>query len=222
MDLRLLVGKIGRTLRQHGVSATIRRVGAHLRRRRVADEFDVRYGVDTSGVEQLWKFTIRSANARFGSRYQPTSEQELTDAVNCLNEAPRTLIFIDLGCGKGRTLLVASKLGFNQVIGVEFARELVQIARANLARMGVVNASVIHGDAAEFQFPDDDFVLYLYNPFSQEVMRRVIANLRRSRAKRIFVMYFDPQCAGVLDSSGFLNRFGCPQGRNIPIWTAAR
>lgn len=221
--MHLLAGKIARALRQDGVRATIRKVGAYLRRGRVADEFDMRYGVDTGGIEPLWKFTIRSPNALFGARYQPTGEQELADAVNFLSEDPRTLTFIDLGCGKGRTLLVASKLGFNQVIGVEFARELVQIARANLAKIGVVNAIVIHGDAADFHFPDSDFVLYFYNPFSREVMRGVIANLRESRAKRVFVMYSNPQCAEILDSSGFLDRFDGPLATRwgMQIWKKA-
>ena len=220
MEFRLLIGKIVRSLDQDGVQSTIRRVIVYLRRRRAADDFDVRYGVDTGGIEPLWKFTIRSPNARFGVRHQPTSEQDLVDAVNCLDEDPRSYIFIDLGCGKGRTLLVAAKLGFKQVIGVEFAREFVQIARANLAKMGVFNGEVIHDDAADYQFPDSDFVLYLYNPFSHEVMRTVVANLRGSGASKIFVMYYDPQCADLLDSSGFLSRFGCPPGRNIPIWKA--
>lgn len=222
MNFQLLVGKIARRLHQDGVPATIRKLGAYLRRGRVADEFDVRYGVDTGGIEPLWKFKILSRNVRFGVRYQPTNEQELTDAVNFLHEDPQTLTFIDLGCGKGRTLLVASKLGFKQVIGVEFARELVQIARVNLAKMGIVNATVIHGDAADFQSFSSDFVLYLYNPFSQEVMRRVVANLRESHSKRLFLIYSDPECADLLDSSGFLSRFGCPPGRNIQIWTAAK
>lgn len=221
MGVVLLLGKIARTLREDGVPATFRKAGLFLRRGRVTDEFDASYGVDTSGVEPLWKFKIRSRNARFGVRYQPTSEQELVDAVNFLNDDPQTLTFIDLGCGKGRTLLVASKLGFREIIGVEFARELVQIARANLTKMGVLNANVIHGDAADFPFPTSDFVLYLYNPFSHEVMRRVIANLRKSHAKRAFVLYSDPQCADLLDSNESLSRLGRLPGRNIHIWTVA-
>ena len=49
---------------------------------------------------------------------------------------------------------MASKLGFQQVIGVEFARELVDIARTNLAKMRISKAVVRHGDAAEFHFPE--------------------------------------------------------------------
>jgi SAM-dependent methyltransferase len=222
MDAKLLFGKVAQTLRQEGMSATLRKVSRHLTRSHLADDFDVRHGTDTGGIEPLWGFTIQSGNARFGVRYQPTSEQELSEAVNFLHEDLRALTFIDLGCGKGRTVLVASELGFKNVIGVEFASELAQIARANLAKMRIVNAVVIHADAADFHFPSSDFVLYLYNPFSREVMHKVVANLRESPARRIYVIYSDPKCAELLDSSGFLSLFGYTPGRNIPIWTTAK
>ncbi len=90
----------------------------------VQDSFDLRHGTDTGGIEPLWKFHIRSSNRSFGFCYQPTDEKELVDAVNFLSEDLRAFTFVDLGCGKGRALLVASNLGFEQVIGVEFAREL--------------------------------------------------------------------------------------------------
>ena len=195
----------------------------HFTRRPAKDDFDLRHGTDTAGIEPLWKFKIRSPNARFGVRYQTTGEQELLDALKFLQEDPRTFTFVDLGCGKGRALLVASKLGFQQVIGVEFARELVDIARTNLAKMRISKAVVRHGDAAEFHFPSTDIVVYLYNPFSQEVMRKVVTNLRESSAKTLYLIYSDPKFPQVFDSSGFLNRLGSPSGRqNIQIWTAAR
>jgi SAM-dependent methyltransferase len=223
MDIQLLYIKIVQKFRTDGLQATIRKAFAHLTRRRTTDDFDVRHGTDTAGIEPLWKFKIRSPNARLGVRYQASGEQELVEAVNFLHEDPQTFTFIDLGCGKGRALLVASKLGFQQVIGVEFARELVDIARSNLAKMRSSSAVVRHADAAEFHFPNSDMVVYLYNPFSQEVMRKVVANLRQSPAKRLYVIYSDPKFGQVLDSSGFLNRLGCPPGlQNIQIWTAVR
>jgi hypothetical protein len=102
---------------------------------------------------------------------------------------------------------------------VEFARELVDIARANLAKMQTTNAVVIHADAAEFQFPDEDLVVYLYNPFSQDVMEKVVANMRERRCRKLCVIYVVPECAEVLDSCGFLSRLGAPPVRRyIQIW----
>ena len=222
MNLQLLGAKVIQTYRRDGLAATIRKAFVALGRVHRTDDFDRRHGTDTSNIELLWKFKIDSPNARFGARYQATDEQMLVDAVSFLPEPPQSFTFIDLGCGKGRTLLVASKLGFRLVIGVEFAHELANIARTNLAKMGFANAVVVDADAADFQFPQTNMVVYLYNPFSIEVMRKVLANLRQSGAKRLYVIYRAPECADLFDSSGFLDRLGSPPGRpDIQIWEAA-
>ena len=44
---------------------------------------------------------------------------------------PRESVFVDFGCGKGRTLVVAAELGFAGVRGVEFAAELCESAEKN-------------------------------------------------------------------------------------------
>lgn len=217
----MVVQKIVQTLRSDGFWITLRKVFSHLKYVPSSDDFDLRYGTDTGGIEPLWKFKIRSPNALLGVRYEATNEQELVDTIKFLHEDPQTFTFIDLGCGKGRTLLVASNLGFKQVIGVEFALELVEIARSNLAKRQIDNVVVLHADAADFHFPNSDTVVYLYNPFSEEVVRKVVVNLRESRSKKLYIVYKNPQCAEVFDSSDFLRPFGCPPSAPyIHIWSA--
>ena len=225
VDVRLLTWKVVRSLHQDGLWATFRKCLEYLRDdSTTANEFDLKYGTDTGGIEPLWKFKICSPNARFGASYQATQENELANALEFLRENLKTFTFIDLGCGKGRTLLVASNLGFRQVIGVEFVSQFVEIARTNLAKRRIANAVVLCADAAEFRFPNSDTVVYLYNPFSQDVLSKVIVNLHESFSKqRIYVIYKVPRFAEVIDSSGFLRRFGCPPAaRNIQIWSVAK
>jgi SAM-dependent methyltransferase len=219
LDIYLLAVRIVQTIRKDGLPTAFRKAFVHLRRGRTTDDFDLRNGTDTSGIEPLWRFMIHSPNARFGVRYEPTDEHALVDAINFLHEDLQTLTFIDLGCGKGRPLLVAAKLGFKEVIGVEFARELVEIARENLAKMQIANAVVMHTDAADFHFPSSPMIVYIYNSFSQNVMHKVVANLRESDSKRLYVIYRAAECAEVFDSSGFLGRLGSPPARrDIQIW----
>lgn len=222
MDARLLTEKVVRTLRREGLGAAVGKAWRTFRQSRLQNEFDRRNGTDTGGIEPLWKFRIASPNSRFGARYEATQEQELTAAAAFLAEDLRTFTFIDLGCGKGRTLLIASALGFKEVIGVEFAEELVVIARTNLIRMRTANVCVLHADAADYRFPPGNLVLYLYNPFSEEVLKKVLANLRDSGSKKLYIIYKAPLCAGLLDSSDFLRRKGCPPAAaHLQIWTTA-
>jgi SAM-dependent methyltransferase len=221
MNFQLLTLKLIRSLSQDGLRVTLSKCLTSLKQDDfTVNDFDLKYGTDTGGIEPLWKFKICSRNARFGASYQATQEQELACAVNYLREDLQTFTFIDIGCGKGRTLLVASDLGFEKVIGIEFVPEFVEIARTNLAKRQTDNAAVLHLDAAEFHFPNSNMVVYLYNPFTQEVLRKVVANLQECHSKKLYVIYKVPKCAEVLDSSGFLKRFGRPPAtRNVQIWS---
>jgi len=110
LNIQLLTLKIVQTLSQEGILAALRKCLSQFKPSRSADDFDLRYSTDTGGIEPLWKFKIGSPNACFGSRYEVTQEKELSDSVNFLKEGLQNFTFIDLGCGKGRTFLVASKL----------------------------------------------------------------------------------------------------------------
>ena len=184
-----------------------------------ADPFDLKRGTSTSGNVPLWRCHITSHNAQHGIRYQATGEAELVAAIAFLKEDLREFTFVDLGCGKGRALVVATELGFGAVLGVEFARELVDTAKNNLRTIGARSASIIHGDAAEFQFPNGDLVVFLYNPFGRPVIERVAANLARSDAAKLYVIYQKPVHAAQLDASGLLEFIGSPPGySDICVW----
>ena len=93
--------------------------------------------------------------------------------------------FIDMGSGKGRVLFVAAEYPFRKVIGVEFSNALHAEAMANLKRYRYsgrrcADIEPVHVDARDFEFPDDNLVIYLFNPFGPEVMERMLANLERS------------------------------------------
>lgn len=219
MNVQLLAAQLTRMVARDGVGATCRRALSHWRARRATDAFDALHGTDTGGLEPLWKLDIASPNARHGERYEATTEDELVSALEFLSEPLHDFTFIDLGCGKGRTLLVASRLGFRRVIGVEFARELADTARRNLAAAGAERSQVLHADAADWAFPAGDTVVYLYNPFSEAVLSRVLDNLRAARSGRLYVVYKQPRCARLLDDSGFLARHGRPpRAPHIQVW----
>jgi SAM-dependent methyltransferase len=222
IDLRLLASKTIHQWRRGGAAAVLGTAVGLLRRNGGADEFDRRHGTDTARVEPLWKFTIGSPHARDGVRYQPTDERDLAASVELLEGGTARYAFVDLGCGKGRALLVAARLGFRRLVGVEFAAELAAIARENLRRVGVANAVVEHADAADFRFPDEDLVVYLYNPFSDAVLRRVADNLRRCASPRLYVVYNLPLHAEVLDACEFLEPMASPAGHNVRLWRRRR
>ena len=223
MNIALVSAVVSKSLRERGLWGTLRRTAEHLTQKQPADDFDVKNGTDTSGIVPLWKLSISSPNARFGGRYHASEEWELAGALRALNEDLSPFTFVDLGCGKGRSLLIAARMGFKRVIGVEFAAELTAVARKNIQIMRISNAIVIDADAATFSLPQGNVVVFLFNPFRNAVVQKVVANVEQPRAGCLYVIYSNPVCAAALDASQVLQRVGSAPARWLPtiIWKRA-
>jgi SAM-dependent methyltransferase len=121
---------------------------------------------------------------------------------------PRAHAFVDFGCGKGRALLLAAETGFKHVVGVEFATDLCETARRNVAafRARRPHSPPIHvklGDAVDFRIPQDDAVFFFYNPFGKDSMRKVAANITsslRAGPRSLVVAYRNPLHWEVFDA----------------------
>jgi len=162
--------------------------------------YDWRHRVRTCGTVELAKLTTKGDNAHHGVFYQPTHPKLLVEVLSNLDIPYDRYVFIDLGSGKGRTLLVASEFPFREVLGVEFARELHETACENIRRyrsgsQKTRNIRSIHADAIEFEFPASPLVLFLANPFGPGVLVPVLRNLQTSLASHprdTIVLYVAP------------------------------
>lgn len=171
--------------RQHGVRGScafaannVRHIVAH----RLALAWDRRHGVDTAGSIQLDALSIAGPNGKFGNECVCTSPRSFDFMMRSLPHALAGYTFVDVGAGKSRTLLLASRYDFAKIVGVEFAGELVDCSRRNIARFATGwqrcrDLSVIEADAAQFAFPDAPLVVFFYNPFSREVFDIVLDNI---------------------------------------------
>ncbi|MDB6107093.1 MAG: hypothetical protein JWO52_7092 [Gammaproteobacteria bacterium] len=123
--------------------------------------------------------------------------------------------FVDLGCGKGRPLIVASEFGFRDIVGVELSESLARVARRNAALLqrrlpGRVPIRVQVHDASTYSYPGGDLAVFLYNPFPEAVVDRVIAQLESlliSGPRRIFVIYYNPVHGHRFDASASFRRY---------------
>ena len=183
--------------------------------------FDDEFGTDTERIVPLWKLAIGSSNRIEGIRYQTIDPTTIRTAIRSLPINPADFVFVDLGSGKGRSLLIASEFPFKQIIGVEFSQQLNDIAMANVAKYpkpGCSQVLLLHEDAALFDFPPDNLVIYLYHPFGESVFRRVLDNLASSveeNDRHIRIIYFNPILAQLLDAMTTLNRIDSPTSAAI-------
>ena len=167
--------------------------------------FDWRYGVDTRGITPLAELAIDSRHVAHGVHYAPTRVRYFRAVLRAL-PIPRDSVFVDLGAGKGRMLLLAAQSRrFRKVVGVEFSAELCRTAERNIRRFqrhdaGNVTFEVVHADAADYEVQPDQNVFFMFNPFGPVVMQQVIRRIGQSleeRPRRIWAI-----CLGL--------RTGCP------------
>jgi SAM-dependent methyltransferase len=170
--------------------------------------FDREHGVDTATIREIGSLAIDSPNARHAVRYQPSDLDLARQVLAQLEIAFPRFTFVDYGCGKGMVLLLAAEFPFNRIIGVEFAPELVAIARRNIAHyrgdLLCRDIEVVQADAAEFPPPPGPLVCYFYNPFGEPVMRQVVNRLEdrlRQDPAELFVIYLNPRHERVFNGS---------------------
>lgn len=188
-----------------------------LRQRYGDAEYDWDHRVNTTSAALGWRDRLLGV---FHSEYQPTESilfHEMLDAL-CMQAGIdlSEFAFVDLGSGKGRTLLMASDYPFRRILGVELLPVLHEIAKQNVssyhsASQRCFAMESICADATEFPFPDEPIVLYLFNPFPEPGMRRVIANLERSlraHPQAVYVLYHNPLLEYVLGESAMLEKIG--------------
>lgn len=164
-------------------------------------EFDRIHGLATEDVAFLEDLEIMGDSAEFGVRYEASKVVAFRRAVAKLPVSSADYTFIDLGCGKGRALVLAAMHGFREIVGVEFAPQLCELARLNVdayqKRSDRAAYFTIHcADAADIDFPDEPSVVYLFNPFGEPIVSAVIERLVRSLTaspRDLFVIYQNPQ-----------------------------
>ncbi len=194
-----------------GVWQLLRDLTPTRRKSRYGDiDYDFEHHVDTTWATLSLRTRVRELLS--GGQYQPSEPALFHEILHSMPVAVDGFTFIDLGSGKGRTLLMASEYGFRSIVGVEILTELHEIALRNIARyrsegQKCFNIESHVGDARSFEFPPAAFVLYLFNPFPEDVLRDVLANLHRSvtdSPREVYVIYHNLVRENVFAGQGWL------------------
>ena len=162
--------------------------------------FDLAHGTDTSGLIRGENLPTGHRNGLWSTAYYGISPALLLHLLNTLDIDHQRFTFVDLGSGKGRALLVASRFPFRRILGVELSPQLSTVAAANITSFSASwqqcrDIEVRTGDATAINYPAGPLVLYLYNPFLAPVLKRCLRNLTHSLAnepREIHLIYVNP------------------------------
>jgi SAM-dependent methyltransferase len=175
--------------------------------------FDRTHGVRTSRV--LPGFLLKPDDpVDFPNIAYVPAQPSIVRAALALIPDPQRCHFLDIGCGKGRPLLIAAEFDFRAITGIELSPTLAWIARRNAAIYAQAHPQrsridVVTGDALRCVLPNERLVVFLYHPFERSLIARLLANIEASlrKSKRdVYIVYYNPVFADVFDGSTSLKR----------------
>jgi predicted RNA methylase len=179
--------------------------------------FDLTYQVQTSGLIAGRDLAAHHPHDRHNTAYYGIAPSIFRRLIARWRETSPTqrigsTTFIDFGAGMGRAMLLASRIPFREVIGVELHSQLVRTAQRNIDHwqsLGLARSSmrVLEVDATTFAFPENPCVAYLFNPFGAPVLRQLLRSMAQSFAARpgqLDVLYVNHEHEAVMKrTAGF-------------------
>ena len=107
---------------------------------------------------------------------------------------------IDIGCGTGIFMLYWSYLGFDNLLGIEYDKELYDICVNNISKYKIkcdrkIHVSVYNENALDFNYSNDSTCFYLFNTFyDQNTYIKWIENIEENirnnpRKVKIIILY---------------------------------
>ncbi len=178
--------------------------------------FDTMHGVDT----RPWKLAdsrLPSESVGEAINYEPAHTGVLHHVFNSLPFRHEDYHLVDLGSGKGRTLLVGAEYPFKSITGVELSERSAQIARDNIARSArrpntkCSNVDVHCENAVGFKVPQGNLLVTMYNPFYGQTFQKCIEHLHQAAlaepSRKIWLAYINPWLGeSTLEQSGYFQR----------------
>ena len=191
-----LVRNIIKRFRTEGLFSTLRLMGARIRSLLRSAIEDRRRGVSTARELKDGDLGITDLRNHW---YVATDYETFRRAMQHVDIRAGEDVFVDIGAGMGRIVLLAAELPFRKVMGVEFSEKLTDLGRNNLRAalpgLKCKDVEMILADATQWKVPHDATVLFFFNPFDGEVLAKVCENIRQSLAeapRKLTIVYVRP------------------------------
>ena len=174
-----------------------------------------KYNINTIKPVSLEALSIAEGDISKSSPYEALNYYILENLLENFRKLfPREKSIIDIGSGKGRVMVAAAHYGFNDITGVDFARELCASAERNInkikAQFPDTTFNIYCKDILNYTIDKSDKVFFLYNPFNREIMEKLVEKIDRSvkeHSRTICFIYANPQQKEVLLQKGYKEVF---------------
>ncbi len=204
------------SLKENGVLSTLRKINQRV-------NYRVK-GIDFS-TQNIYDLTRTGEYQEHGTALVSTSVDFLSKLLNDLEDTIEAKLnrelFVDYGSGKGAAIIHAKELGFKRAIGVEFAKELHEIAQRNIQKLNLKDVTSIYADATTYLLPNDISVIYFFNPFDEVVMEKVVENIvaqKESFKGDVYLIYGNASCDVLNSHFTFLKHITYPSSATVDFF----
>lgn len=190
-----MITKIIHSLAEKGVIRTIRRIHYFID----GFIFDKINKIDTVSPVPWEESGVEISKRDNAAMYDSILISYLRKLFRVLRIEPGKVL-VDLGCGKGRVLLIASEYGFREVRGIEFSPSSCGIARNNCLIYKTktktnTQFTIIESDVLDYKIRDDEDIFYMYHPFNASILKQVLFNISESlqvKKRKVIIIYCNP------------------------------
>lgn len=134
---------------------------------------------------------------KLNNHYAPTYYSVIKEAFNVIKNR-KELILIDVGCGKGKVLLVASDFEFKKIIGIELSKKFLNTCKKNINNYKELKKKkiikLIHIDALKYKVTNEN-VFYFFDPFSEKILNKFLKKILLSykyNKRKIYIIFANP------------------------------
>ena len=149
--------------------------------------------------------------------YEPTPYSVLERLANS-GLISKNDVVLDYGCGKGRVGFFLSYRRSSKTIGIEYDARIYASALENQkATITRVKPEFVLAKAEEYEVPPEATRCYFFNPFSAEILHKVMAKILDSyydHPREIFLFFYYPSdeyisCLMTVDELDFYDEIEC-------------
>lgn len=149
--------------------------------------FEKKYNLETFEKVEVNHLDIPEEIKVHSNPYGPTRSRQFKLLLKSL-KLPDGLIFMDIGSGKGKVLILASMFNFERVIGIEISEKLCEIATMNInnfkSKMNqTTEIDIVCSSILDYKLSDRENVFYFYRSFDNYIMSKVIKMIIESYNK---------------------------------------
>jgi predicted RNA methylase len=170
----------------------------------------IKYGSNTFIPVELKNLTVTKGDIKAASRYEAVSFYMLENLFTAFRKISGENSIVDLGCGKGRMMMVAPHFGFVNITGIDFAKEVCEQATANMKikekQFPGIEWKVLNQNVEDYDIGSNDSVFFMFNPFTSQVLKRFLKKLDASCEefpRTTYFIYASPQHQQALLDNGY-------------------